>query len=158
MLPDLLVKNLNIVICGTAAGTRSAETAQYYAGRGNKLWKVLHSTGLTNILLYPMQFNKLIEYQIGLTDLVKSQSGMDQEIDFGETNLASLKIKNDRFFPKVLCFNGKKAAEVFFKRKKIEYGVQSTKLGTTTCFVAPSTSAAANRWWDISKWEELAKL
>ncbi|WP_444933564.1 mismatch-specific DNA-glycosylase [Microbulbifer sp. JTAC008] len=158
MLPDLLEKNLNIVICGTAAGTRSAKAGQYYAGQGNQLWKVLYSTGLTNILLCPDQFNKLLEYQIGLTDLVKSQSGMDQKINFGEVDLANFKSKINHFNPKLLCFNGKKAAKFFFNRKKIEYGIQSTKLGTTTCFVAPSTSAIAKRWWDVSKWEELATL
>jgi double-stranded uracil-DNA glycosylase len=47
MLPDVLRQGLRLVICGTAAGKRSAAKKQYYAGRGNQFWKVLYNVGLT---------------------------------------------------------------------------------------------------------------
>jgi hypothetical protein len=41
VLPDLLAPGLRLVVCGSAAGVRSAQLGQYYAGRGNKLWRTL---------------------------------------------------------------------------------------------------------------------
>ena len=56
------------------------------------------------------------------------------------------------FQPPVLCFNGKRAAQVFFGTKTIAYGEQSERIGKTAVHVAPSTSGAANGFWDISYW------
>jgi TDG/mug DNA glycosylase family protein len=58
----------------------------------------------------------------------------------------------------VLCFNGKRAAQEFFKGKAVDYGPQTERIGWTSVFVAPSTSAAANAFWDMRCWRELAAL
>jgi G:T/U-mismatch repair DNA glycosylase len=42
LLDDLLRIGLRLVICGTAAGERSAKLGAYYAGPGNKFWRTLH--------------------------------------------------------------------------------------------------------------------
>ena len=47
VLRDLLQEQLQIVLCGTAAGTTSAAQRAYYAHRQNKFWKILHETRLT---------------------------------------------------------------------------------------------------------------
>jgi G:T/U-mismatch repair DNA glycosylase len=46
MLSDLLAYDLKLVICGTAAGNRSAELKQYYAKPGNKFWPTFAQGGL----------------------------------------------------------------------------------------------------------------
>ena len=69
---------LQIVLCGTAAGTTSAAARAYYAHRQNKFWKILHETRLTPELLQPHQYRTLLQYRIGLTDLVKAGAGMDR--------------------------------------------------------------------------------
>jgi len=99
----------------------------------------------------------LLEYNIGLTDLVKNKSGMDSNLlrsDFG-SELLLTKIKE--FKPKILCFNGKRAAEEF-SLKKVSYGLQTKKVKNTKLFVAPSTSNSANGFWDISYWKKLSEL
>ncbi|MEK7775314.1 MAG: uracil-DNA glycosylase family protein [Candidatus Zixiibacteriota bacterium] len=82
MLPDVVVENLKIVFCGTAAGKRSAKLELYYAGIGNKFWNILFRTGLTPRQLLPIDYLELLEYKIGLTDLEKKQSGGDKDIAF----------------------------------------------------------------------------
>jgi double-stranded uracil-DNA glycosylase len=158
MLPDLLQNNLDIVICGSAAGKRSAEVKQYYAGRGNKFWDVLHSVGLTAEKLDPSRFRELVKYGIGLTDVVKDQSGMDHEIDFSNASESDLCSKIKRYKPKVLCFNGKNPAKVYFKVRNVKFGIHTQKFSDTVCFIAPSTSGAANKTWDIKIWEQLYNL
>ncbi len=157
MLPDLLQPNLKIVFCGTAAGKRSAILQEYYAGKGNKFWCTLFVIGLTDEQLLPSQYEKLLEYNIGLTDLVKNKSGMDSTLlhsDFGSDLLLN-KIKE--FKPKILCFNGKRSAEEFLLRR-VDYGLQSEVIEDTKLFVAPSTSNSANGFWDISYWQKLKEL
>ena len=38
-----------------------------------------------------------------------------------------------------------------------EFGVQVERIGATQLFVAPSTSGAANAFWDVEIWHELAR-
>jgi TDG/mug DNA glycosylase family protein len=156
-LDDLLRPGLDLVVCGSAASSVSAQKGQYYAGPGNRFWSVLAETGLTPYLLQPPEFPNLLQYGIGLTDVVKNQSGMDIDIDFSGYG-ATLELRLKSFSPRFLCFNGKRAASEALGRKQVCYGMQSEKFGLTSLFVAPSTSAAARRWWDTRYWEELADL
>ena len=155
MLPDLLCENLSLVICGTASGATSAQLQQYYAKPGNKFWATLYQVGLTPVLLNPTEYLRLLDYGIGLTDLVKGKAGMDhilEKADFGNQPMVQ-KIK--LYQPRCFCFNGKLAAEAFFEQP-VAYGRQDVVIGQTHFFVAPSTSGAANKWWDIDRWKELA--
>jgi len=156
VLDDLLRDGLRLVVCGTAAGTRSAALKQYYAGPGNKFWRVLAELGLTPRQLSPSEVELLLDYGIGLTDLVKGQTGADSDLHFGGTGTASLREKMLALQPTVLCFNGKKSAQVFFGTKAIAYGEQHERIGKTALYVAPSTSGAANGFWDFSHWRGVA--
>jgi TDG/mug DNA glycosylase family protein len=158
MLEDVLESNLLLVFCGTAAGKRSADLRQYYADPANKFWSVLAVVGLTPRVLLPYEYRDLLKYGIGLTDIIKDQSGCDCEIDFSGNDRSTLHEKLLRYSPKLLCFNGKRAAKIFFKHRDICYGLQQDTVGCTKLFVAPSTSGAANRWWDQSLWAELTEL
>ena len=158
MLEDLLAPNLALVICGSAAGRRSAHLDQYYAGRGNRFWATLAETGLTPRQLAPSEYRLLLSLGIGLTDVVKSQSGGDLELDFSRSDPKALRKKVLRFSPTYLCFNGKQAAKVFLGRESVALGIQPEAVGRTSLFVAPSTSGAARRFWDISVWHDLASL
>jgi TDG/mug DNA glycosylase family protein len=157
MLPDLLRHHLKLVVCGTAVGNTSAQLKQYYAGPSNKFWKTLFEIGLTPVLIAPSEYEKLLDYEIGLTDLVKGKSGMDHGLKTADFASKTLVEKIKQYQPKYLCFSSKRAAKEFFQRRT-EYGLQPEKIGKTRIFVAPSTSAVANRWWNVHLWQELAKL
>ena len=150
MLPDLLTRHLDLVVCGTGVGSSSASVGAYYAGAGNRFWRTLADVGLTPEELAPDQYARLLEYRIGLTDLVKENAGNDRDLHFRFVNVLML------FQPRYVCFNGKRAAQEFLGTKSVEYGVQSVRYGRTVLFVAPSTSAAANGAWDVSIWHDLA--
>ena len=156
-LGDVLTTGLDLVICGTAASSVSAQRGQYYAGPGNRFWTILWETGLTDRLLEPPEYGSLIDYGIGLTDIVKDQEGMDSAIDFGGWG-ALLRRRLEPYSPRYLCFNGKRAALEALGGKRIRYGLQATSFGPTRLFVAPSTSAAARRWWDAGVWKKLSDL
>jgi TDG/mug DNA glycosylase family protein len=158
MLEDLLTRDLMLVVCGSGAGRRSAELKQYYAGPGNKFWRTLARVGLTPRELSPPEYELLLTFGIGLTDVVKGQSGSDRELDFSGVHREVLRKKMLEARPRTLCFNGKRAALEFLGRKQVCFGLQPESLGTTDLFVAPSTSGAANASWDLSVWQQLADL
>ena len=157
VLPNLLAPRLRLIFCGMAAGPVSAMLRQYYAGPGYKFWKVLAEVGLIPDELEPCQYRQLLSYGIGLTDLVKARSGVDAVLSAADMGTAELRHRIECYQPRYLCFNGKRVAEGFLRRP-VSYGLQAERIGATAVFVAPSTSGAANRWWSIVPWQELARL
>lgn len=156
MLPDLLSRNLDLVVCGTGAGRRSAEVGRYYAGPGNRFWRTLFEIGLTPTQFGPGDAEQLLALGIGLTDVVKTSAGSDRDLAFTVADVVALRMKIMSSQPWYLCFNGKRAAQEFLRATHVNYGVHG-RLGRTTLFVAPSTSRAANGSWDIEPWQDLAR-
>ncbi len=158
MLPDLLRMNLKIVFCGPAPGNRSAEQGNYYAGCGNKFYCVLFNCSLTPVQLIPSDYKKLLEYNIGLTDLVKTKAGMDNLLNKSDYDINGFTEKIEKYFPQIVCFNGKRAAKEFFGVEKIEYGLQSATIGNTKQFIAPSTAPTAHKYWNEKYWKQLKEI
>jgi TDG/mug DNA glycosylase family protein len=158
MLDDLLAPDLELVVCGSAPGHRSARLRQYYAGPGNRFWLTLAEVGLTPRRLAPSEYRSLLDFGIGLTDLARGQSGGDRELDFSPADRTALRRKIRRLRPRLLCFNGKRAAREFLGARELGYGLQPAAIGDTRLFVAPSTSGAAKQSFDLSVWRDLSRL
>jgi len=158
ILPDLLQDNLKVVFCGTAASAISAREGAYYANPTNAFWRTLHHIGLTPHQLKPQDFRQLLNYDIGLTDIAKHAKGNDSDLSKTDFDADSLRRKIERFQPGYLAFTSKKGASGFFAipTRKISYGLQSQKIGTTRFYVLTSPSGAARGYWDESIWQDLA--
>jgi double-stranded uracil-DNA glycosylase len=158
ILPDLLRPGLDLIVVGTAAGRASAKLGLYYAGRGNRFWRILHETELTPCELQPDDYARLTEFRIGLTDLAKHASGMDRDLPRNCFDPARLRRAIEVASPIILAFNGKKAAAAFFsvRAAKLAYGRQLGRIGRTAIYVCPQTSAANGHWFP-DPWYELAR-
>lgn len=156
ILVDLLRPGLEVVFCGTAAGTASARAKAYYAGPGNAFWRTLFETGLTPRQLAPSEYRRLLDYGIGLTDLCKVRHGSDAEVGTEEFDLDGLRERVASVEPGHLAFNGKNAARGALERE-VRVGPQPEQIGGATVWVLPSSSGAARRHWDIDPWQELAR-
>lgn len=157
ILPDILAPGLRLVVCGSAAGTRSAELGAYYAGPGNRFWGMLHRVGLTPMVLAPTEFRSALAYGIGLTDIVKTAFGPDSGLRPIDFDRDGLRRRIETFQPRILAFNGKRSASAFF-RKPVVYGHQlNHDIGPTRVYVAPSTSGAARGFWDEGYWRLVAE-
>ena len=158
ILPDVLEPGLEVVFCGTAAGTVSARKKAYYAGPGNRFWKTLYEIGLTPRRLEPYEFASVVDFGIGLTDVAKTVYGSDNELPRSGFDPQGLQNKIVQHAPNALAFNGKKSACEFFGVKQLSYGRQNAGIGRTVVFVLPSTSGAARRFWDVAYWSEVARF
>jgi double-stranded uracil-DNA glycosylase len=160
ILPDLLQFNLDIVFCGTSARNKSAKLKAYYAGKRNLFYPTLASCGFTERLFNPDEYPKLLTQKIGLTDLAKFTHGSDRDLRNSDFDTDSLSKKILKFQPKILCFNGKKAAKIFLnlsKTTEVEYGLQHLEIGKTKLYVAPSTSPRNRKHWDEEIWYQIRK-
>ena len=160
VLPDLLMPGLLVVFCGTAAGTQSARRGHYYAGPGNKFWRMLHETGLTPRRLVPRKASELPALGIGLTDLAKHTSGPDASLRPEHLDLAAAVARLRVARPRILAFNGVKAARLWLGQPTgpVRLGAMPDPHRVADQLVAlPSTSGAAGGTWDEKPWHQLGR-
>ena len=162
MLKDVLAPNLDVVFCGTAKGRVSAMKGFYYAGPGNKFYRTLYVAGFTPVQLAPKDCYDINRYRIGLTDLVHTEFGNDNEIADSSYEVENFIAKMLIYQPKYIAFNSKKSASFALgfqgNTGAVNYGLQTKKIGKSKLFVLPSTSGSASRYWDETHWINLKKL
>jgi double-stranded uracil-DNA glycosylase len=140
-LPDYLRKAMKLVIVGCNPSESSVRVGHYYSGRNNQFWRTLYESGVIPEPLEYRDDKRLIEFGIGLTDLVKRPTRGIEELkreDFAEGRIV-LSQKLEEFVPRVIAFNGKAVYEQFAQRK-CHYGLQKELLYGARIFVLPSTS------------------
>jgi double-stranded uracil-DNA glycosylase len=145
-LPDYLRKGMKLVIVGCNPSESSVRAGHYYAGRGNQFWPTLFEGGVVPEPFDYPDDRRIIEFGIGLTDLVKRPTKGVEELkreDFAEGRIV-LSQKLEEFGPRVVAFNGKMTFEQFAQRK-CNYGLQKESLYGAQVYVLPSTSGANAR-------------
>ena len=159
ILPDVLARDLRVVFCGTAPGTRSAHDGAYYAHPGNYFWRTLFEAGLTPRRLAPAEFRAVLGLGIGLTDVAKHHFGSDAELPPTAFDATGLQRKLARWHPRIVAFTSKNAAHAGLalpSSRRLRYGEQAERLAGCRVFVLPSPSGQARGFWDIVPWRELA--
>jgi mismatch-specific thymine-DNA glycosylase len=141
-LPDYLRRGMRLVIVGCNPGEQSARVGHYYAGRNNVFWKLLYESGIVGEELTHNEDRRLIEFGVGLTDLVKRPTRGEEELsreEFAEGRVV-LSQKFEQFAPRVVAFNGKNVYEKFNQRP-CTLGLQKGHIYGARVFVLPSSSA-----------------
>jgi mismatch-specific thymine-DNA glycosylase len=139
-LPDYLRKGMKLIIVGCNPTESSVRAGHYYAGRGNPFWPTIYESGVVPEPFDYPDDRRIIEFGIGLTDLVKRPTKTIEELkreDFAEGRIV-LSQKLEEFSPRVVAFNGKLTYEQFAQRK-CNYGLQKGSLYGAQVFVLPST-------------------
>lgn len=156
-LPDYLRPGLTMIFVGFNPGERSARVGHYYAGRGNQFWPMLFESGLLPERLEPESDYRILEFGIGLTNVVKrwSRSANDLEARDFELGVPLLEKKLIDMAPRVVVFNGKMAYQKFRGRPSATCGLgwQRQTVGGSRVFVLPSTSG---RNGSLTRAEKLA--
>ncbi len=141
VLPDYLRPGLKLVFVGFNPGERSARIGHYYAGRGNQFWNFLFQSGLVPEPLQPEDDSRILEFGIGLTDVVKRWSNSSSSLrarDYRQ-GIPRLLEKLQKAAPGVVAFNGKTVYEQV-SGKPARLGLQAETIAGARVFVLPSTS------------------
>jgi len=180
-VPDYLRPGLKLVLVGINPGLRSGATGHHYAYPGNHFWPLLYQSGLLPLPLTFAEDARVLEFDIGLTNLCERTSREASELTREElaAGAANLRRKLLDCHPGVACFNGMGIYETFLfclkeerpplsspspalpRRKGVKPGLQSDKLGETLLFVLPSSSgrtAAYPRQVKLEYFRQLKRL
>jgi TDG/mug DNA glycosylase family protein len=140
-LPDYLRPGLAVVFVGFNPGERSARIGHYYAGRNNQFWNLLFESGLVPERLRPEEDHRVLEFGLGLTDVVKSWSKSASSLRVADyrQGIPRLAARLRKAAPRAVAFNGKMAYEKFSGRLA-RLGLQDERFDEARVFVLPSTS------------------
>jgi len=157
-LPDILRRGLRAALVGTRGRSGSPHGLHYYDGPGNHFWTLLHESGLTPERLDPDEDERVLQFGLGLTDLVYRD---------GVADLDALQSKIRRYRPRVVAFVSKTAATLYasvaHERYPRGYGALSWPVVGRPAFVLPGSSGANNAmpialraamWRDLSDFIE----
>jgi TDG/mug DNA glycosylase family protein len=140
-LQDCLRPRLDLVFVGINPGIHSATRGHHYAGPGNHFWPLLYEAGFVPERLTADDDARLIDYNIGLTNLVQRPSRGNADLSREEmrAGAARLREKLRRYRPRVVCFNGKAIYDVFAGHR-CALGLQPERYEGALVYVMPSTS------------------
>ena len=171
-LPDYLRSGLDIVFVGLNPSTISVKQGHYFANPRNRFWKALNMSGLIPVELNPELDSHMVDYGIGLTDLIKRPTSQATGLKASDYRQWTPVLKNKLILyqPKVACFQGMLCYKAFLKygenlNLKPELGLQTNMINLTHIFVAPNPSPANAKYSsvDIANWykqlgQELLKI
>jgi len=142
-VPDFLRPGLKIVFVGFNPGIRSGETGHHFANPSNRFWKILYEAGLTPRKYAPEEAGQLLEFGLGLTNIVARTTRAASDIkreEFSEGR-EQLMRKLEHFRPQVVCFVGKGVYQAYSGKKQAAWGYQpEAVLPGINDFVAPNSS------------------
>jgi TDG/mug DNA glycosylase family protein len=140
-LPDYLAPGLKLIFIGINPGDYSAQVGHYYARPGNLFWWALSNSGLVPKPMGPENDAELLNFGIGLTDVVKRPTHSSGELRQDEFDGGVKRTVStiEQYAPKVACFVGLLGATAFLGRQ-VKAGPLSEKIGATKLFALPSPS------------------
>ncbi|MDA8298304.1 MAG: G/U mismatch-specific DNA glycosylase [Actinomycetota bacterium] len=145
---DVIAPGLDVLFCGINPGLYSAAVGHHFARPGNRFWKALFASGLTDRLVAPQDERDLLDFGIGITNLVARASAMAHELGRDELVAGgqALLAKLERYAPQRLAVLGIGAFKVAFGRPRARLGRQAEPLGGVETFVLANPSGAQARY------------
>ncbi|CAF1016458.1 unnamed protein product [Brachionus calyciflorus] len=107
-LPDVIDYNLDIVFINL--------NQHHYSGQGNQFFRILHESELTSKLIKPSETHRLLEYGLGLVNMVEKPAEKKcLEMSAEEQKKAQeiLRHKILSYRPKIVAYNSRPAYEAF---------------------------------------------
>lgn len=147
-MPDVIGADLAVLFCGINPGRISGSLGQHFARPGNRFWNVLHGAGFTDRILAPGEQRLLLDYGLGVTNLVDrtTRAAADvsaEELAEGARRLAR---KVERWRPAWVAVLGVVAYRRAFGRPGATIGPQPECIGTTGVWVLPNPSGLQARY------------
>ena len=139
---DLLAPRLAVLFCGINPGLYSGATGHHFARPGNRFWRTLQAAGLTDHLVSPWEERRLLEYGLGITNLVARATATAAELGLDELRAGrgTLERKVRRYRPSAVAVLGIGAYRAAFSRPKARIGRQPELLDRAQLWVLPNPS------------------
>src|SRR2546421_2223398 len=128
---DVIAPDLRILFCGINPSLYSAAVGHHFARPGNRFWRTLHLAGFTDRLLSPFEDALLLQYGLGVTNLVSRATASARELGPEELREGAedLARKVGRYAPGVLALAGVSAYRSAFDQPGATVGPQPLLVG-----------------------------
>ncbi|MFJ5548837.1 G/U mismatch-specific DNA glycosylase [Streptomyces sp. NPDC093225] len=160
VIPDVVAGGLRVLFCGINPGLMSAATGHHFARPGNRFWPVLHLAGFTPRRLLPAEQEELLDYGLGITNVVARATARADELGAEEFREGGrlLEQKVRRLRPSWLAVVGVTAYRTAFGERGAKIGPQDRTIGATRIWALPNPSGLNAHWTAESMAEEYARL
>ena len=141
-LEDVIAPDLRILFVGINPGLWSGATGFHFARPGNRFWRAIHDAGLTPRLLSPADQRELLDYGIGIVNMVARTTATAAELSDDEIRAGGRMLvdKIVRFRPRKVAFLGVSTYRIAFDRPKASVGRQDERIGGSETWVLPNPS------------------
>jgi len=159
-IPDVIAPGLTVLFCGINPGLYSAATGHHFARPGNRFWPALHRSGFTPRQLRPSEQDLLLDYGLGITNIVPRATARADELTLdelraGATRLTTLATENR---PRFVAIVGISAYRTGFHRPHATIGDQPEPIADSRLWVLPNPSGL-NAHFQLDRLaEEFGKL
>ena len=143
MVSDLLRPGLKLVFCGYNPSLASGRSGHHYAHPGNRFWRVLFTSGITDRLYEPQEDERLLSLGIGFTNLCSRPTRRADELTREEIRAGALTLRQklEQFRPRVVAYTGIGVYKWLRATSKVGWGVQEVSaVPGVTDVVVPSPS------------------
>lgn len=139
---DLIAPHLAVLFCGINPGLYSGATGHHFARPGNRFWPALQMAGFTDRLVRPWEEQCLLEYGLGITNLVARATASAAELRPEELRAGRPRLQRRayRYRPKAVAVLGIGAYRLAFGRPQAVAGLQPELLGRAILWVLPNPS------------------
>jgi len=157
-LPDLLRRDLALVLVGINPGARSVARGHYFSSPSSRFWPAFSRSRLSAPIrralgtdrLSPDVDARLLDFGIGFTDVVKRTTANASELTGRDFALWAPRLveRLRRYRPRVVAFHGLTAYRAFVAVAPGSWpvrpalGPQAERLGASRLFVIPNPSGA----------------
>jgi double-stranded uracil-DNA glycosylase len=130
------------LFCGINPGLYSGATGHHFARPGNRFWPALHLAGFTPRLLRPWEEHGLLEWGLGITNLVARATASASELTREELRAGRLRLEQKvrRFKPAWFAVVGIGAYRTAFERAPAGLGQQPEHIESSKLWVLPNPS------------------
>jgi TDG/mug DNA glycosylase family protein len=133
---------LDVVFVGINLGLWSGAVGHHFARPGNRFWKALHLSGFTDRLLAPDEDGSLLEWRLGVTNLVARTTATADELSTEELRDGARRLgqRLRPLRPRVIAILGVGAYRKGFRRPRATVGPQDERLGGSRLWLLPNPS------------------
>lgn len=126
---------------GINPGIETARTGFHFAHPSNRFWNTLYTSGFTPTKLFPSQNFKLLEYNIGITNVIERPTRGEKELNKQEFEIGRkiLIKKIIKYKPKWVAFVGIGLYKNTFNKRSAVVG-QQEDIQNSRAWVLPQPS------------------
>ena len=141
-IPNVLGPDLDVVFVGINPGLWSGAVGHHFARPGNRFWKALRGSGFTDRLLSPFEDASLLDWNLGVTNLVARTTARADELSADEIRRGARELE-ERLAPvrpRFVAVLGIGAYRTGFGGPHAALGPQEHDLGRSRLWVLPNPS------------------